>query len=82
MRRGPIFELLIPLDKIGHNDQFELHQVLDAKTLKQIGGSQPSEIGKIKISVTTNGYTKILKVQEPEPEYWGDLDSRASQVSQ
>lgn len=78
MRRAPIFELLIPLDKIGHQDQFELAQVLDPKTLKQIGGQHAAEVGKIKISVTTNGYTKILKVQEPEPEYWVDLDPRES----
>jgi hypothetical protein len=54
--------MLIPFDKIGHAEEFSLsneHQRL---------------LGKLKLSVYTNGFTKILEITDSESERWEQIN--------
>ena len=57
-------DILIPFDKIGHQEKIELLQEIDLTKMLGIKGSMPSISHKVNIAVVTNGYTKLLQLTD------------------
>ena len=59
-----LFEILVPFDRIGHEEELILQQNIDLRHLADFRGPSLSFTNKIKIQITTNGFTKFLTITD------------------
>ena len=57
------------MDKIGHNEDINLFQIIDKKIMKEmnIPGSA-GHLGRVNVKVVTNGFTKMLVISDSRQE--------------
>jgi len=60
------YEIFIPMDKIGHTEEISLSQIIDPSLKRQLrpGERDIGLLGKVCVSITTNGISKILTISD------------------
>lgn len=61
--------MIVPLDKIGHNEEINLFQIFDSNIMKEMNiKNSAGNIGRVNVEVVTNGFTKILVISDSNQE--------------
>ena len=57
------------MDKIGHNEDINLFQIIDKKIMKEMNiPASAGHLGRVNVKVVTNGYTKMLVISDSRQE--------------
>ena len=53
------------MDKIGHNEDINLFQIIDKKIMKEMNiPGLAGHLGRVNVKVVTNGFTKMLVISD------------------
>jgi hypothetical protein len=58
------YDIVVPLDKIGLHEDIALVQVPEHGMQKELQSFTSGTFAKVRITITTNGFSKILKIQD------------------
>jgi len=58
------YDMVVPLDKIGLREDIALVQVPEHGMTKELQNFASGIFAKVRITITTNGFSKILKIQD------------------
>jgi len=62
--RNKFVEILVPFDKIGHEETIHLIQTVDMSRILGLKGQTPSVLHKVKLNVSISGTTKTLRLED------------------